>query len=120
MALQSRDTHWLGDAQCAGMDTDEFEYPEHIRGLTTTEMKSRRWHRAANLCLGCPVIRECAADALDQHDASIIRAGVPIPERGSTPYYRRARTWLQEIADGTPLPVVTARATRCAPPGGGQ
>lgn len=117
MAVADRSPiEWMNAARCRAMDPSEFNLPPYVKGMTRHEMKVKLWHYAGNLCLGCPVIAPCAADALDQEDTAIIRAGVPIPPPGQS--MRVARQALDAIAQGAALPEVTARATACHAPRG--
>lgn len=107
MTLEMRSpTDWITRAQCCDMDPNDFDPPHHINDNDI----ERRWDYAAGLCSGCPVIAECARDALEQHDGEIIRAGVPLPQPRGNASYKRAAAALRLIARGTPLPIVTARA----------
>lgn len=101
---ERKHTGWMADAQCREMDWDDFEIPAKVRGDSPEQDLRRKWDYATELCALCPVITECALDALDQEDTEIIRAGVPLPMKGNSSY-RRAQTALQIIADGTPIPV---------------
>lgn len=105
--IERKRTAWLKDAQCLEMNWDDFDIPPAVRGDTPEQGLRRKWAYAGELCQGCPVITECALDALDQEDTEIIRAGVPLPMKGNTSY-RRAQTALQIIADGTPISAAAA------------
>lgn len=89
---------WRGDAQCLGRDPHEYE-------LDTTEHNGTdRQATARELCDGCEVMRECAAEALEPLARATVRAGVWIPftmTRGTT---ARVREALIEIALGEALP----------------
>lgn len=96
-------TGWITRAQCRDMDWDDFDIPRKMNGDTQEQSLRRRWAYAGELCRGCPVVDECARDALEQRDAEIIRAGVPIPQSGNSSW-RRARAALDLIAHGVPVP----------------
>lgn len=82
---------WLDDAQCAG------DRPE--RYATSNLDPLRRNQEARRLCVGCPVLAECARDALDTGATDVVRGGIPLPPRRDYRlhyYYRR----LLEVAEG--------------------
>lgn len=60
----------------------------------------RRRVVARDYCHGCPVVALCAADAVENRDEGIIRAGVYIPERAQGSGYRAARRVLRYFAAG--------------------
>lgn len=65
-------TRWWENAMCRDRNPLVYE----LAGLEeTTEVEKARIAR--RLCRGCPVIRECAADALAvPYDAGVVRGGV--------------------------------------------
>lgn len=79
---------WTTRAKCAGRDPLTYE-------LDT--FKGDKDMLARGLCLGCPVTRECAADALDPLAVGTVRAGTWIPEKSGTPR-RRVRRRLAAVA----------------------
>lgn len=89
---------WRGDAQCLGRDPHEYELD------STEHHNTDRQATARELCDGCEVMRECAAEALEPLARATVRAGVWIPftmTRGTT---ARVREALIEIALGEALP----------------
>ena len=80
---------WWYRAKCSGTDPRRFE-----PGRGYDKQKT-----AARLCAGCPVIQECAQDALHYRDQGVIRAATFIPNH----------------AEGIPLlPGLIARLERIA------
>lgn len=59
---------WHDRAQCAGDD----EFIDRIEALSP----KRRRAAARAACAGCPVVRECATEALDTRALAVPRAGV--------------------------------------------
>lgn len=91
-------TEWHDRAQCLGRDPREYELD------TATAAGTDRQTIARELCDGCEVLRECAAEALEPLARATVRAGVWIPftmTRGTT---ARVREALIEIALGEALP----------------
>lgn len=63
---------WHERAKCAGREPTKYEVvvskiPRVIR---------EQDEYARNLCAGCPVVLDCALDALDYGDVGVIRAGL--------------------------------------------
>lgn len=66
------DNEWPLKAKCRGttpgiyaLDEDPYRCHPHYRRIVA------QW-----LCHGCPVIKECATDALRHNDRGLVRAGV--------------------------------------------
>lgn len=78
---------WTRQALCLGRDPGMYEL-EEFRG--------DREKYARGACVGCPVIGECAADALDPLAVGTVRAGVWISEQSSM--RRAARRQLIDAA----------------------
>lgn len=86
---------WRDRALCAGRPLSEAH--PHVRG-------DQRVTAARRYCAGCPVVAECAADALTFRDTGIIRAGVWLPQYDDRTALKRARARLAVIAEGRPDP----------------
>lgn len=69
---------WRKDAQCAGQPLSDFVLDT---GVGRVPARQRR-DQARRLCVGCPVVGECAADALEFEDRGVVRGGVWIPSPG--------------------------------------
>lgn len=85
---------WRKRAKCAGWPIELFTMDNEPPGAQTTALQ--RQQIASSLCENCPVIRECARDALQHRDVGIIRAGTWLPL--SPTYEVRAR--LKDIGKG--------------------
>lgn len=104
--MRARDTRpWYDRAACSGDDPDRYETPMSIGtawGRGRREVV-REALEAGSLCDGCPVIRECARDAVRCDDSGTIRAGIPVPDK-SRPSSRhllaRTRAALLLVANG--------------------
>lgn len=81
---------WRDRAACQGRDLSEATL-EHVSTHGRTAI-------AREYCYGCPVIAECAADAVECRDSGIVRAGVWIAQ--NTSGAAKARRALRYIADG--------------------
>lgn len=82
-------TRWIDDAKCKGGDLRQFD----------PVGRPNKQQIAAKLCSRCPVIRQCAQDALHYKDQGVIRAATFIPNH----------------AEGVPmLPGLIARLERIA------
>lgn len=89
---------WRGDARCLGRDPREFELD--AAEYTGTDRQAI----ARELCDGCQVMRECAAEALEPLARATVRAGVWIPFTMPRRTTARVREALTEIALGEALP----------------
>lgn len=89
---------WRADAQCLGRDPREYE----LEGGEYTG--TDRQTIARERCDGCPVMRECAAEALEPLARGTVRAGVWIPATMPRGTIARVREALTEIALGEALP----------------
>lgn len=90
---------WRQQAKCLGMDPHLFETQTDKRladiyGDSTTGNEIAR-----SLCEGCPVIRECAVEAMKPIAWGTVRAGVWISDyKGTTA--AKLREQLREVAYG--------------------
>jgi len=69
---------WVDDAACVGTD------PELWFPTTTSEKRGDPYREARAICLRCPVVEPCLADALRvdaEHGAHGMRAGLSANER---------------------------------------
>lgn len=122
LALMKRDNEWMLDAKCRGkpyMDVLIHKLGKKYKDIEKT---------ASAMCLGCPVMRECAADALlpiiyyvSQSDAvdsargcakrpsmayvgGTVRAGVYVTERIGGKSWMEQMGRLMEIAGEDNVP----------------
>ncbi|AEV52025.1 hypothetical protein [Rhodococcus phage REQ1] len=89
------DQPWREKAKCLGQDWKEYVVEEMPKGRNAPETRAIL---AQAKCSGCPVKRECAGDALDNHDMGVIRAGVAIPGTNGSEEYRQAVRKLETAA----------------------
>lgn len=66
------DRGWHRNAKCADGDPTDWDLPSGYK-------VPAQQRNANRVCFGCPVVKQCAADALRHRDRDIIRAGVHIP-----------------------------------------
>lgn len=90
-----RSTAWHVDAQCRGDSPDLYDVDRLPNGDDTRAAVARV------LCDGCPVLRKCAADALDPLAVGTLRAGVHLPSTPSRAGRRKIRARLAAIAAGS-------------------
>lgn len=96
---RARELDWLEMIGCSDRDPELYSLESKLYRDTNRQRRAR-W-----LCRGCPVMRECAADALEPLAYSTVRAGVWIPSPSSSSGLTRAgwkiiREGLAEIASG--------------------
>lgn len=84
---------WRAAAKCFGQPPGDWVLP--TRGRMEVEVVAR------SICEGCPVIAECALDAIDHGDAGVIRAGVCLWTRGHGCQRDADTHRLREIARGS-------------------
>lgn len=97
---------WRARAECIGTDPREWDLGYEIDRAwrnRDVELLVDTHVEAARMCELCPVLTECALDAAEAADESIIRAGIPIPSRACAKGHRAAHRALFAIAHGTPL-----------------
>lgn len=85
--------HWRLRALCRGRDPEDYDLT-FSKDLGEDETRDSR---ARALCEGCPVMVECAAEALEPLAVGTVRAGVWIPDWGRTRRRTTARQRLEEI-----------------------
>lgn len=84
---------WMKKAKCSNMDPAQFAcdwMSPHPRHDKATDMEISK-----ALCARCPVIEECARDALQGCAQWTVRAGIPLRSNKLTPEQRHE---LREIA----------------------
>lgn len=91
-----RDRGWTDESACSGLPLDNFFRREHEK----TERFVKRIDRGEGFLScpsNCPVMAECALDALLKEDVDVVRAGVFVNPKES-PGRRRAQLKLMKIA----------------------
>ena len=76
--MRSTDIEWLERAQCRGRDPELYSLDSKLYRDIDRQARAR-W-----LCRGCPVMQQCAADALEPLAYGTVRAGVWLPIATST------------------------------------
>lgn len=96
-----RRMEWTDDARC-GRRTVEYYDIDNIPYLSDNLMY---WVEAQSRCAGCPVMAQCAAEAIKYRDKGVIRAGQPLANsddrNDSIGMYER----LEEISKGRTVPI---------------
>lgn len=95
------DENWRYSAKCAGDDPTRYELDPHKR-MDKQARELDKQARARDLCRGCPVVKECAIEALHPLAIGTVRAGVWITGVAGNNYRRMlpARNALKLIATG--------------------
>ena len=106
-------TRWLPRAACLGSDPDDFDIITNVTATVPTPTRMDRMWDQGTICESCPVVRECAADALDQRDIGIVRGGVPVVANGSMAWRQMERSALTAMSV-TDSPAETRRVWRAA------
>lgn len=67
--LPVRNPQWFEDANCLGLDTNDF-YPDEDEEGPLIAIRYRRDHVEAirPVCLHCPVRRDCLHSAINEHE----------------------------------------------------
>lgn len=73
------DKRWWESAACRHADPTDFDCDRRRHNVPTPEFRAAY---ARYACLGCPVMAQCAADALDGSGRGTVRGGVWLPARG--------------------------------------
>lgn len=91
-----KDQPWRAKAKCAGQSIDEFDPDKMPSGRYAHQTRAVL---AQARCSGCPVKKQCAADAIDSGDRGLVRAGVVIPTQSGNEAFRSANRALHRIAE---------------------
>lgn len=91
---------WLDRALCNSRDPRLYETDGWKLGRVR---RAEREERATELCFGCPVVQECAADAIEPLAVATIRAGVWIDATVLGRDRREVKARLQAVALGVPV-----------------
>lgn len=91
-------TEWLDSAKCLGTNPKLYETDsEEVRRLAIRTKEDM----ARKLCEGCPVMEECAAEALEPLALSTVRAGLWIESNPGPGVRKHYRDTLTAIALGS-------------------
>jgi WhiB family redox-sensing transcriptional regulator len=71
---------WYSDARCRGLPTEVFYPPDNERGI----QRRHREQYAKSICLGCPVVLQCARHALEVGEAHGVWGAMTPHERART------------------------------------
>ena len=84
----SEPQNWWNRAKCKGDNPDRYDL-----NLDRSIRRDEKGRIAEELCEGCPVLAECAADVLENNNIGLVRAGLwfPFPPN-DCPSRKEART----------------------------
>lgn len=91
ITVPEQGTDWRDRAKCRGRDTEEY------LSKNLPNSGKARYVKAHHLCHGCPVMLNCAKDAVAQEATYYVRAGLPLHRNGSS--NTRLLTLLRERID---------------------
>lgn len=85
---------WRKGAKCVGSDLSLWDVVGSQSPAAVDVSK------VIGYCADCPVVRQCASDALLSFDTGVIRAGIPIPAPGTAARggRQKAKTALQLVS----------------------
>ncbi|MEY8565170.1 WhiB family transcriptional regulator [Corynebacteriaceae bacterium 7-707] len=69
---------WLPRAACQTADPDAFDIGMNVSSGTPAARRIDQVWDQGVICESCPVVRECAADAITMGDIGVVRGGVPV------------------------------------------
>lgn len=128
--MKTRKTRrWYDRAACSEDDPDTWDTPMTLGAawLRGDRERAREFMASAARCDGCPVLSECARDALRCIDHGTIRGGVPLPDKdqqSARELLPRARAALLLVANGAPASKARVALLNDMPParnkGGGS
>lgn len=97
------DRSWYEQAKCRKLPPGEYDSIDQdgVKGFH----KAYRIIQVMEKCEGCPVVQQCAQQAVEQRWTGVIAAGVELPayhwyQKGFRPHHRAA---MDAMADGEPL-----------------
>jgi WhiB family redox-sensing transcriptional regulator len=102
--MNRHDTDWMDDAACSGMDPDVFHpiHPHGFKGDPTHAVERARARDADILavCDRCPVMEQCRAYALRNHELEGVWGGLTEMERRRI-LNKRRRSGANSLLHGT-------------------
>ena len=97
--------NWRLDGNCLAVELDTMHpHPSDLGGIA----------EAKAVCAGCPVQRQCLADAIEVGDWEGIRAGLTGPERRTHAGLTAARACIDCGTTYTPYTHLQKRCTTCS------
>lgn len=88
---------WAERAACADLSPDDFMSRDG-EGITAFLRRVSGDSEVLSCPTDCPVMMECAIDALENGDVEVIRAGVFLHPRHATAKFKESRSRLEEVA----------------------
>lgn len=91
--------HWLPHASCLGSDPDAFDIVANVSSTPPPEKRVTAMWEQGRICEDCPVVAQCARDALAGGDICIVRGGVPIVANADLAWRRMERSALKAMSE---------------------
>lgn len=88
---------WIKRAACADLSPDDF-MKRDTESLTNFMQRVSGDSESLSCPTDCPVMMECAIDALENADVEVIRAGVYLHPQQSKAKFKESRSRLEEVA----------------------
>lgn len=104
---------WIQKAACRHADPADFDVVANVSSTALPEKRITAMWEQGSICESCPVVAQCARDALAGADIGIVRGGVPIAANADLAWRRMERAALKAMSDTTD-PVETRRVWQVA------
>lgn len=88
---------WIKRAACADLSPDDF-MKRDTESVTDFMQRVSGYSGSLSCPTDCPVMMECAIDALENFDVEVIRAGVYLHPPQSKAKFKESRSRLEEVA----------------------
>lgn len=90
---------WIQKAACRHADPNAFDIVANVNSGTPPQERITAMWDKGHICESCPVVAQCAADALAGADIGIVRGGVPIAANADLAWRRMERAALQAMSE---------------------
>lgn len=90
---------WIQKAACRPSDPADFDIVANISSTPPPEKRITAMWDQGRICEACPVVAQCARDALAGADIGIVRGGVPIVANADLAWRRMERGALKAMSE---------------------
>lgn len=95
---------WIQKAACRHTDPTDFDIVANISSTPPPEKRITAMWDQGRICEDCPVVAQCARDALAGADIGIVRGGVPIVANADLAWRRMERAALKAMSESDDPP----------------